>query len=62
MAAIEDEFDREIAELVARNKKNLEEMQYDLKKVSRIAGEPVVKVRKGRALKGSQVMADSEEF
>ena len=42
----QSELDLELNELLIKNQKYLNELQSDLKEVSKIAGEPTMKIRK----------------
>jgi hypothetical protein len=42
----QDDFDKELNELIYKNQQRLAELQSDFKEVSEIIGEPVVNVRK----------------
>ena len=42
----EETFDKELDELILKNQQRLAELQSDIKEVSKIAGEPVVNIRK----------------
>ena len=46
MAREQDEFDKELDDLLAANMKKLSELHSDMKEVSRIVGEPTVNIRK----------------
>lgn len=41
----QDDFDKELNDLIAKNQKSLSELHTDMKEVSKIAGEAVVNVR-----------------
>lgn len=41
-----DDFDKELNDLILKNQQRLAELQSDIKEVSKIAGEPVVNIRK----------------
>ncbi len=41
-----DDFDKELNEMILQNQKRLAELQSDIKEVNKIAGEPVVNIRK----------------
>lgn len=42
----QSDFDQELNELLAKNQKYLNELHSDMKEVSKIVGEPTVKIRK----------------
>ncbi len=51
----QDEFDKELNEMIIKNQQRLAELQSDIKEVNKIAGEPVVNIRKikqVRSIKG----------
>ena len=41
-----DDFDKELNEMILKNQQRLAELQSDIKEVSKIAGEPVINIRK----------------
>ena len=41
-----DDFDKELNEMILKNQQRLAELQSDIKEVNKIAGEPVVNIRK----------------
>jgi hypothetical protein len=41
-----DDFDKELNDMILKNQQRLAELQTDIKEVSKIAGEPVVNIRK----------------
>ena len=42
----QDDMDKELNEMIRKNQERLAELQSDMKEVNKIAGEPVVNVRK----------------
>ena len=46
LESVQDEIDKELAEMMQRNQARLAEMHQDLKQVSKLADEPYVNVRK----------------
>ena len=42
----QSDFDQELNELLVKNQKYLNELHSDMKEVSKIVGEPTVKIRK----------------
>ena len=42
----QNEFDKELNDLLLKNQQRLAELYTDMKEVSKVAGEPVVKIRK----------------
>jgi hypothetical protein len=47
----QDEFDKELNDMIIKNQQRLAELQSDIKEANKIAGEPVVNVRKIKSLK-----------
>lgn len=42
----QDDFDKELNEMIMKNQQRLAELQSDIKEVNKIAGEPAFNVRK----------------